>query len=120
MYADIKWMGKLKDKEAAAAFEKKQQELNSLNSVDYEAVNRNKWAFFPLIFAQEGEQTLRSRAFRNIFSNRTKSGFCPTPHSATLRDKYGTPDSQWPSSMRCVRTEEIAGCAAPIPAYTLK
>ena len=38
MYADIRQMGTLKDKEAVARFNKKQKELNSLPAIDYEAV----------------------------------------------------------------------------------
>src|SRR3712207_6510955 len=105
-------MGKLKDKEAAAAFEKKQQELNSLNLVDYEAVNRNKWAFFRLIFAQEGEQTLRSRAFETFFES-NKEWLLPYAAFSYLRDKYGTPDfRQWPRHA-VFEPEEIAGMCRP-------
>ena len=46
MYADIRQMGTLKDKEAASKFSKKQKELNSLPAIDYEAVNQTKWEFF--------------------------------------------------------------------------
>ena len=54
MYADIRQMGTLKDKEAASKFSKKQKELNSLPAIDYEAVNQTKWEFFNLLFRQEG------------------------------------------------------------------
>ncbi|MCE9106686.1 4-alpha-glucanotransferase [Bacteroides pyogenes] len=112
MYADISRMGKLKDKEAAAAFEKKQQELNSLNSVDYEAVNRNKWGFFRLIFAQEGEKTLRSRAFEAFFES-NKEWLLPYAAFSYLRDKYGTPDfRQWPRHA-VFEPEEIAAMCRP-------
>ena len=45
MYADIRQMGTLKDKEAVSKFSKKQKELNSLPAIDYEAVNQTKWEF---------------------------------------------------------------------------
>ena len=67
MYADIKQMGTLKDKEAASKFSKKQKELNSLPAIDYEAVNQTKWEFFNLLFRQEGEKVLASKGFKDFF-----------------------------------------------------
>ena len=67
MYADIRQMGTLKDKEAASKFSKKQKELNSLPAIDYEAVNQTKWEFFNLLFRQEGEKVLASKGFKDFF-----------------------------------------------------
>ena len=39
MYIDLRQLGKLKDKDAAAAFEEKRLELNALAQIDYEGVN---------------------------------------------------------------------------------
>ena len=68
MYADIKQMGTLKDKSAAAKFNKKQKELNGLPAMDYEAVNQTKWEYFRLIFKQEGEKVLASGEFGEFFN----------------------------------------------------
>lgn len=56
MYADIKQMGTLKDKSAAAKFNKNRKNSNGLPAMDYEAVNQTKWEYFRLIFKQEGEK----------------------------------------------------------------
>ena len=66
MYADIKQMGTLKDKEAASKFNKKQKELNSLPAIDYEAVNQTKWEFFNLLFRQEGKKSLSFQRFQRL------------------------------------------------------
>ena len=51
MYADLRQMGTLKDKEKMAEFRKRQKELNSLPAIDYEAVNRTKWEYFHLTYS---------------------------------------------------------------------
>ena len=96
MYADIKQMGTLKDKEAASRFNQKQQELNNLTTIDYEAVNRAKWEFFHLIFQQEGEKVLASEKFKEFFEA-NKEWLRPYAVFSYLRDAYRTPDfRKWP------------------------
>ena len=69
MYADIRQMGTLKDKEAVAKFNEKQKELNSLPAIDYEAVNQTKWEYYRLLFRQDGEKTLSSKSFSMPIKN---------------------------------------------------
>ena len=96
MYADIKQMGALKDKEAASRFNQKQQELNNLTTIDYEAVNRAKWEFFHLIFQQEGEKVLASEKFKEFFET-NKEWLRPYAVFSYLRDAYRTSDfREWP------------------------
>ena len=96
MYADLKQMGNLKDKETAAAFNRKQKELNALSAIDYEAVNRVKWEYFHQIFKQEGEKVLDSKAFRSFFEA-NKDWLQPYAAFSYLRDLYHTPNfREWP------------------------
>ncbi len=96
MYADIRQMGTLKDKEAASKFSKKQKELNSLPAIDYEAVNQTKWEFFNLLFRQEGEKVLASKGFKDFFET-NKEWLQPYAVFSYLRDAYKTPNfRQWP------------------------
>lgn len=96
MYADLKQMGNLKDKETAAAFNRKQKELNALSAIDYEAVNRVKWEYFHQIFKQEGEKVLDSKAFRSFFEA-NKDWLQPYAVFSYLRDLYHTPNfREWP------------------------
>ena len=96
MYADIKQMGTLKDKSAAAKFNKKQKELNGLPAMDYEAVNQTKWEYFRLIFKQEGEKVLASVEFGEFF-NANKEWLQPYAVFSYLRDAFQTPNfREWP------------------------
>ena len=96
MYADIKQMGTLKDKSAAAKFNKKQKELNGLPAMDYEAVNQTKWVYFRLIFKQEGEKVLASGEFGEFF-NANKEWLQPYAVFSYLRDAFQTPNfREWP------------------------
>ncbi|WP_132062311.1 4-alpha-glucanotransferase [Bacteroides thetaiotaomicron] len=96
MYADIKQMGTLKDKSAAAKFNKKQKELNGLPAMDYEAVNQTKWEYFRLIFKQEGKKVLASGEFGEFF-NANKEWLQPYAVFSYLRDAFQTPNfREWP------------------------
>lgn len=96
MYADLKQMGTLKDKSAAAKFNKKQKELNGLPAMDYEAVNQTKWEYFRLIFKQEGEKVLASGEFGEFF-NANKEWLQPYAVFSYLRDAFQTPNfREWP------------------------
>ena len=96
MYADIKQMGTLKDKSAAAKFNKKQKELNGLPAMDYEAVNQTKWEYFRLIFKQEGEKLLASGEFGEFF-DANKEWLQPYAVFSYLRDAFQTPNfREWP------------------------
>ena len=96
MYADIRQMGTLKDKEAASKFSKKQKELNNLPAIDYEAVNQTKWEFFNLLFRQEGEKVLASKGFKDFFET-NKGWLQPYAVFSYLRDAYKTPNfRKWP------------------------
>lgn len=96
MYADLKQMGTLKDKELATKFGNRQKELNSLPAIDYEAVNQTKWEFFRLIFKQEGEKVLSSKGFKAFF-DANKEWLQPYAVFSYLRDAYRTPNfREWP------------------------
>lgn len=96
MYADLKKMGTLKNKDAAAAFNNKQKELNAYTTLDYKAVNESKWECFRLIFKQEGEKVLASKAFKTFFET-NKEWLQPYAVFSYLRDAFHTPDfREWP------------------------
>ena len=112
MYADMKQMGTLKDKEAASGFSKKQKELNSLTAIDYEAVNQTKWEFFRLIFQQEGEKVLASKGFKEFFEA-NKEWLQPYAVFSYLRDAYRTPNfREWPK-YSVYNAEEIEKMCQP-------
>lgn len=112
MYADLKKMGTLKDKEAAATFNKKQKELNALSTIDYEAVNRTKWEYFHLIFKQEGEKVLASKAFKTFFEA-NKEWLQPYAVFSYLRDAFQTPNFREWSRHNVYNAEEIEKMCQP-------
>ena len=67
MYIDLRQLGKMKDKEAAAAFEEKRLELNALAQIDYEGVNNTKREYIRLMFQQTGKKVLASADFKQFF-----------------------------------------------------
>lgn len=117
MYANLNKMGKLKEKEKAAAFDQKQKELNALSTVDYEAVNQTKWDYFHLIFEQEGAKTLASKSFLDFFE-KNKEWLQPYAAFSYLRDQYHTPNfREWPL-YEVYKAEEIeALCCPNAPTY---
>ena len=96
MYIDLRQLGKLKDKEAAAAYEEKRLKLNALPQIDYEGVNNAKREYIRLMFQQTGKKVLASAAFKKFFKE-NEHWLLPYAAFSHLRDQYGTPDfSQWP------------------------
>lgn len=96
MYANLRQMGQLKDKEKALFFETKQKELNQLDAIDYEAVNQLKWDYFHLLFEQDGKKTIQSKAFLQFFKE-NEEWLKPYAVFSYLRDIYHTPNfREWP------------------------
>ncbi len=105
MYADLQKMGKLKDAEKMAYFAEKQTKLNAKSTIDYEAVNKAKWEYFRLIFKQEGQKVLKSKAFKQFFLN-NKEWLQPYAVFSCLRDQYNTPDfRKWPKCSSYIQEE---------------
>ena len=66
-YLDLETLGTLKSKMKMTAFQRQRRELNALGYSDYEAVGRVKSAYVQEIFAEKGQQTLDSKAFKAWF-----------------------------------------------------
>ena len=112
MYIDLRQLGKMKDKEAAAAFEKKRLELNALPEVDYEGVNNAKREYIRLMFQQTGKKVLASTEFKQFFKE-NEHWLLPYAAFSHLRDQYGTPNfSQWPEH-QTYNAKDIASMCAP-------
>lgn len=96
-YCDLSQLGELDDKLVMEKFKIRQQELNALPHIDYEAVNECKRAYIRLIYEQEGDRVLKTEAFK-IFFKSNEEWLVPYAAFSYLRDQYGTPDfSQWHS-----------------------
>ena len=95
-YTDFRQLPELKDEEQREKFEKLRVELNSLQQIDYERVNRAKREYLRIVFAQEWGNVKRRASYKTFFDN-NKYWLEPYARFCVNRDKYGTSDfSQWP------------------------
>lgn len=96
-YANLRSLPPLKDEKQYRHFKHLQQELNSLEQIDYERVNNAKIEYLKLLFAQEGKKMMSGKLFDTFFNN-NQEWLAPYALYCLLRDKFGTACfSQWPS-----------------------
>ena len=91
IYLNLNAMGELNDTDRKLFFENKQVELNALEVVDYEQVDKYKWMFFRELFTQDGNKTLQSPEFLFFFDN-NKEWLIPYAAYSFLMDKNHTCD----------------------------
>jgi len=89
IYMNLNSMGELKSTERKDFYLNKQIELNALEDVDYDQVDKYKRMFFREIFSQEGEKTLQSQEFQSFFEC-NKEWLIPYSAYSYLREKYNT------------------------------
>ena len=90
MYLRLEELGTLADKSRRKHFEELRGKLNSLEQIDYEAVNSAKIEYYKEIFAQEGTRVMATPEYRNFVKT---NGWWLEPYAAfcVLRDQHGTP-----------------------------
>ena len=94
-YADLRQLPELKDSKLKKQFEALRQELNALPQIDYERVNNAKRDYLRALFEQEGQQVLKSEAFKTFFRE-TELWLVPYAQYCLLRDQTGTVDfKEW-------------------------
>lgn len=95
MYINLHQMGLLKDPKRAAFYAERQKELNALEMMDYEAVNKYKMAYCREYFEQEGAALLETPEFKEFLA-RNENWLVPYAAYSFLRDYFRTSDfSQW-------------------------
>jgi len=87
VYLNLNAMGELNPADRKAFFENKQAELNALEELDYEQVDKYKWIFFREIFAQEGNKDMQSPEYLSFFE-KNKEWLVPYAAYSHLRDSY--------------------------------
>lgn len=86
-----------KDAEIPAAWREKQQTLNALSEVDYEAVMQFKFEAISELFQQQ-KSSFRKEAAYKAFFDQNRHWLIPYAAFSYLRDQYKTPDfNQWSS-----------------------
>ncbi len=74
------------------------EKLNSLDKVDYEAVNKLKWKLIEQLFHAQKKATIASEDYQNFF-NKNKHWLIPYAAFCYFRDKYKTADfNLWKSN----------------------
>ncbi|MDR3338727.1 MAG: 4-alpha-glucanotransferase [Candidatus Symbiothrix sp.] len=116
IYLSLNAMGTLNNSERQAFYNRKQQELNALDEVDYEQVDKFKWLFFREIYAQDGDKTLKSPEFL-VFFEANKDWLIPYAAYSYLRDINGTSDFQTWSEHRHYNREAIENFCLPNKPY---
>lgn len=95
-YLDISRLGKLHDRTKQLAFEERKNELEKLDKIDYEAVNKLKNEYTHALYHQESKHVLKSKSFEK-FVEQNKEWLVPYAAFCYLRDSFGTADfSRWP------------------------
>lgn len=95
IYMSLEKMGVLLDVELAHQIADQQQRLNSLDELDYPAVEAIKQRFFRAIYDQDGHATIDSGDFKRFFDN-NKHWLLPYCLYCHLRDVNNVADyNQW-------------------------
>ncbi|MCM1348937.1 MAG: 4-alpha-glucanotransferase [Firmicutes bacterium] len=95
MYLRIDEMGDLKDAALISEYKQLREELNKLEAVDYERVNRYKDRFTRALFSLQGKAEMTSESFKK-FAAHNDEWLIPYAAWCVLRDRFGTPDmSGW-------------------------
>ncbi|MBR4841744.1 MAG: 4-alpha-glucanotransferase [Bacteroidaceae bacterium] len=95
IYINLEMVGKLSDKAFLNRMEKTRRKLNSLPSIDYEAVLQAKSEYLDRLYDEFGEQCFKSSEYKKFF-NANHSWLEPYSLYCYLRDNYGTADfSKW-------------------------
>ena len=96
-YVDLSALPPLADKKARIAYEQLRSELNDLPQIDYERVQEAKTGYLRLLFAQDGERVMATKAYQQFFQENER-WLVPYAQYCSLRDRYGSADfSTWPA-----------------------
>ncbi len=107
-YADLTRLSPIADDGKRAEMEQLRLELNALPQIDYERVNAAKTEYLRIVFAQEGQKTMRMADFRRFFAE-SEHWLVPYAQYCYLRDFYGTADfSTWPGHAEWHETDRAA------------
>lgn len=118
IYLNLQRMGKLKDTEAQAAFDRERERLNAHETVDYEDVMEMKARFFKDLYDQERDVFLADPTFQAFLAEH-RAWLVPYAAFSALRDKFQTPDfrewGEWATATDAMLDELVSPDATPGP-----
>lgn len=94
MFLRVEEVGTLNDSTKAEHYKNEFARINALEQVDYEEVNRLKVGYLKEIFAQNGEEVLKSREFKH-FVERNDDWLMPYSAWRVLCERFGTSDNNY-------------------------
>jgi len=96
LYLNLSEVGVVSDTGFMNEFKSCSNELNQLDEIDYDGVDKLKWRYIRRIYNQEWDKTRLTDGYCDFF-NQNKEWLVPYAVFCSLRDKYGSPDyRQWP------------------------
>ena len=107
-YTDLRQLPLLADEERRTYYEQVREELNALDQIDYERVNRHKMEYLRELFAQEWPSMSKEPAYKKFFE-RNRHWLVPYAAFCHYRDLYGTAVfSEWPDHHELAEKEREA------------
>lgn len=91
MYLDLRDLGPLADRKSRQYYATRQQELNALDAVDYEAVVQEKLAYAREYFGKHREEVWKDPGYKKFFAE-NKDWLLPYAAYSYLRDHFHTSD----------------------------
>ncbi len=96
VYLNLHAVANTKNRALLKKLEPERKRLNSLDTLDHEAVAQTKRNFVKQIFESQKDATFRSREYREFFAD-NHDWLVPYSAFCHLRDKFGTADfTRWP------------------------
>ncbi|PKP38088.1 MAG: 4-alpha-glucanotransferase [Bacteroidetes bacterium HGW-Bacteroidetes-14] len=96
LYLNVKQTGIVSDDSFMKSFNETANRLESLEEIDYDAVDKLKWNYIRKIYEQDRAKTFLSKDFL-VFFDRNSSWLIPYAAFCYLRDKFGSPKFyEWP------------------------
>lgn len=117
IYLNLSEVATTADKRLLANVESERQRLNSLEALDYEAVQKTKLDLLRRIYASQKARTFKSKAYQKFIAA-NKHWLVPYAVFCHLRDQFGTSDfQQWPEYRNYDAGRILALAAEDSPAY---
>lgn len=112
IYCNLNALPAIKDKYQMERFMMKQQELNALRQVDYEAVMALKQDYLKQIYNQEGKEVMSTDDYKKFFE-KNSDWLVPYAAFSYLRDTYKTADFRTWAKHSVYRKSEITKLCSP-------
>ncbi len=96
LYINLEEAGVIDDPHFMESFYHEVQDINKLENIDYDAVEKLKWSYIRKLYDQDGELTFKTKDYKEFFEN-NKEWLIPYAVFCSLRDDFKTAEFRnWP------------------------